>query len=282
MSLSRAIWDEMQKHVEKVQQAKIDGKSLRLELFGSKHLTLEKFQGNGIWYTGIHDLTPCGSIVPLSGMNFDEEEWDQLMAYREQISDILKSGNQGTKRDVTGKEITKDVLMYRWKWMSGKKKSVEGEAPLFSEEDCKIDAMTQKPDGDKSNLVIEKVWGPPPPKYLHMHEVYLHLVKKFIQELTKEKCAGCKVNSPSQKNHMEGGCLDEQVDHFTLNCAEALKKVIKQDLITLFVNSRKVIGACTSHADLYAEMAQFYMDPDTVFKTVKRNTKSVAMLLARC
>ena len=57
MSLSRAIWDEMQKHVEKVQQAKIDGKSLCLELFGSKHLTLEKFQGNGIWYTGIHDLT---------------------------------------------------------------------------------------------------------------------------------------------------------------------------------------------------------------------------------
>ena len=64
---------------------------------------------------------------------------------------------------------------------------------------------------------------------------------------------------------MEGGCLDEQVDHFTLNCAEALKKVIKQDLITLFENSRKVIGASTS-----------------VFKTVKCNTKSVAMLLARC
>ena len=54
----------MQKHFDKVKQAKIDGKGLRLELIGTKHLTLEKFQGNGIWYTGVHDLTPCGTIIP--------------------------------------------------------------------------------------------------------------------------------------------------------------------------------------------------------------------------
>ena len=275
----------MQKHFDKVKQAKIDGKGLRLELIGTKHLTLEKFQGNGIWYTGVHDLTPCGTIIPLSGLNFDEEEWDQLVQFQEKINEVLASEqkeSQGVKRDATGKEVTKDVLMYRWKWVVGKKKSVEGEAPLFSEEDCRIDAMVQKPDGDKANLVIEKIWAPPPPKYLHMHEVYLHLVKKFIEELSKQHCPGCKVNSPSQKDHVGGGCLDDEEDRLSLHCKEALKKVDKKSLVTLFDNSRKMIGASSSHSDLYAEMAQFYMDSETVFKTVKRNTKSVAMLLTRC
>ena len=59
----------MLKHLDKVEQAKTDGKNLRLELNGSKHLTLEKFSGNGIWYTGVHDLTPSGTIIPLSGLN---------------------------------------------------------------------------------------------------------------------------------------------------------------------------------------------------------------------
>ena len=275
----------MQKHFDKVHQAKIDGKSLRLELIGSKHLILEKFAANGIWYTGVHDLTPCGTIIPSSGLNFDEEEWNQLMEFQGKINDILNAENSeahGTKRDVTGKEVTRDVLMYRWKWVMGKKKAIEGEAPLFSEEDCRVDAMIQKPEGDKVNLVIEKVWGLPPPKYLHMHEVFLHLVKKFVREITKAKCSGCQSNSPSQKDHMGGGCLDEEVDHLRIYCEEALKKVVKEDLMNLFDNSTKMIGTSSSHSDLYADMALFYMDVDTVFKTVTRNTKSVVMLLERC
>ena len=134
-------------------------------MIGTKHLTLEKFQGNGIWYTGVHDLTPCGTIIPLSGLNFDEEKWDQLVEFQEKINEVLASEQKeihDVKRDASGKEVTKDVLMYRWKWVVGKKKSVEGETPLFSEEDCRIDAMVQKPDGDKANLVIRENMGTSP------------------------------------------------------------------------------------------------------------------------
>ena len=75
----------MQTHFDKVKQAKLDGNNLQLQLMGAKHLTLEKFAANGIWYTGVHDLSPMGTIIPMSGLNFDEKEWDKLM---ELVGDI--------------------------------------------------------------------------------------------------------------------------------------------------------------------------------------------------
>ena len=145
ISISSTIWKEILKHTDKVDQAKLDGKSLRLELQGAKHLTLEKFSGNGIWYTGIHNLTPSGTIIPLSGLNFDEDEWKKLMEYKDDITESLVSElhNKGVKRDNSGQEVNRDVLMYRWKWVVGKKKAVEGEFYFFSEEDCRMDASCQ-------------------------------------------------------------------------------------------------------------------------------------------
>ena len=150
ISISATIWKELLKHVDKVEQAKTDGKSLRLELQGSKHLTLEKFSGNGIWYTGVHDLTPSGTIIPLSGLNFDEEEWSKLMEYKDEISQNLDAeSSQGVKWDNSGNQVNRDVLMYRWKWIVGKKKTVEGKFCFYSEEDCNVDASFNQPPGEK-------------------------------------------------------------------------------------------------------------------------------------
>ena len=88
MSISRSVWNEVQKHIPKIEQARADGKELKLELQGAKHLIFNRFDVNGIWYVGIHDLTPAGTIIPMSGMNFNEDEWKRL---KELVSDINNS-----------------------------------------------------------------------------------------------------------------------------------------------------------------------------------------------
>ena len=57
MSISHFIWNEVQKHLPKIEQARSDEKELKLELQGAKHLIFNKFDVNGIWYVGIHDFT---------------------------------------------------------------------------------------------------------------------------------------------------------------------------------------------------------------------------------
>ena len=277
----------MQQHLEKVKQAKLDGKSLQLQLIGTKHLTLEKFAANGIWYTGIHDLTPIGTIIPLSGLNFDETEWDKLMEHMDEINSALaaesSADSHGVKRDVNGNEIVRDVLMYRWTWFVGKKKVGETDVCFFSEEDCKIDASNNKPTSDKASVTIEKVWGQPPKKHVHMHEVFLFILKKFIETIVKGRCEGCKVDSPSQKDHMdEGGCLSESLDYTVEYCDEALSKISPSDLVTLYESSRRSIGASTAYSDLLAETALFYMRNSVAVNsipTTSKDTRNIRMLL---
>ena len=286
ISISATIWKEMLKHLDKVEQAKTDGKSLRLELNGSKHLTLEKFSGNGIWYTGVHDLTPSGTIIPLSGLNFDEAEWQKLMELKGEISEALEvQSNQATKRDHSGNQVGRDVLMYRWKWVVSKKKAVVGELCFFSEEDCKVDASFNQPPGEKNSLLIEKVWGPPPAKCKHMQQVFLHLFCQRVEEVVKQKCEGCQVNSDSQKDHMGvSGCLDEDSDHASLFCSEALEKITKHDLISLFEKSRRNIGANSTYSEIYAEGVMFYMTPKYILEVNKLpggKNKPLLVLLGR-
>ena len=289
ISMSRNIWAEMQKHFNRVKEAKLAGKSLQIQLCGAKHLTLEKFSGNGIWYTGFHDLSPLDTIIPMSGMNFDEAEWDELMENVSEINDALAAENldsSGTKRDHNGREIVRDVLMYRWKWISGKKKIDESKICFFTEEDCKADASMNKPSAEKASVAIETVWGPPPKKFVHMHVVFIFILKKFIDKLVKQRCEGCNVDSPSQKDHMgEWGCLVEEVDYLKDHCEEGLQKITPSDLVTLYEKSRKCMGASSSYSDLSAETVIFYMDKVTAvhyLKQIDDQNRNIVMVLRNC
>ena len=279
----------MQKHFERVKLAKLDGKSLQIQLAGSKHLTLEKFSGNGIWYTGFHDISPCGTIIPMTGMNFAEGEWDQQVELSDDINLALKEEtveNKGVKRDVNGREVVREVLMYKWKWVLGKKKLIESDVGFFSEEDCKADASSHTPDSEKASLLVETFWAPPPKKFLHMHVVFLHIFKTFIDRLVKDRCQGCKVEAMSQKDHMDvSGCLVEDVDYTVEYCEEALQKILPSDLVTLYEKSRREIGACFAYSDLSIETVVFYMDKTTVLHFIKKMTgltRNLEMVLQRC
>ena len=213
MSISRTVWNQVQKYFDTVQLAIRDGKDLQLELMGAKHLTVSKFDVNGLWYIGIHELTPAGTIIPLSGMNFTEEEWNKLVSFRYEIETALQGSKpmQGSiKRDYSGQEVLHDVLMYRWSWMVGKKKASQSEITFFSEEDCRMDATLHKPEKDKTNLVVETVWGSPPLKHVQMHVIFMFIFMKLYDKMVKENCDGCINDKESQSEHMgDEGCLTE-------------------------------------------------------------------------
>ena len=290
MSISHFIWTEMQKHFDRVKQGKLDGKSLQLQLNGAKHLTLEKFHANGIWYTGVHDLSPSGTIIPMSGMNFDEDEWDKLMEHVEEINSSVvlleRPESFGTKCNFSGQSLNREVLMYKWKWISGKKKLSESEIGFFTEEHCKQDAQLNSPGTDKASVIIEKVWGPPPKKYVHMKEVLMYLLSGYIEVLKKEKCEGCKIDSPTQKDHMStSGCLSEDVNFAELYCEEALEKITESDMILLFEKSCRLMGKNCSDGQIHAEICMYYCDQKKSIQYLNSTCKlnrNISMLLQTC
>ena len=119
-----------------------------------------------------------------------------------------------------------------------------------------------------------------------MQQVFMHLFRKHTEELMKENCQGCQVNSGSQKDHMgPSGCLDEEADHASIFCTEALRKICKQDLTNLFEKSRRSISANSAHSDIYAEGVMYYMTPKFVLelnKITQNKNKPLLLLLARC
>ena len=287
MSISRFIWNEVQKHFSKIEQARADGKELKLELLGTKHLALSKFDVNGVWYVGIHDFTPAGTIIPMSGMNFNEDEWKKLREIVSEINNIMKgNGGEATKRKADGEPLVRDVLMYRWSWSVGKKKIAESDICFFSEDDCRMDGTANQPSKDKATMVIETVWGPPPPKFVHMHQVFLFLIKKHIEMLVKSKCQGCNVDSGSQKDHMgELGCLNDRKEYFSEYFNDVRPLVTLPDLISMFTTRRREIGANSQYADLYAEATIFFMGLEGSVLHLKQNqsgNRNLVYVFQRC
>ena len=191
------------------------------------------------------------------------------------------------KRDHSGKELVCDVLMYRWSWLAGKKKVSQSEVTFFSEEDCRMDAALNKPEKEKLNLVVETVWGPPPLKHVAMHVIFMFFFKKMYDKLIKENCYGCQNDLGSQSDHMgSGGCLTEvDKDETEKRCFNVKSKIPFEDLVCMFTNSRREMGASTSFAELYAENVMYYMKPEGIMYFMQNENpehRPLLKLLERC
>ena len=220
-------------------------------------------------------------------MNFDEDEWKRLREIVSEINNIMKGNmTETTKRNAQGELLSRDVLMYNWSWCVGKKKVSESDVYFFSEDDCRMDGSAHQPNKDKSAMVIETVWGPPPPKFIHMHQVFLFLIQKHMDILVKRKCPGCNVGAELQKDHMgDLGCLNETGNHVTDYFMDALPLVTDQDLISLFTTSRCEIGANSTYADLYVESTKFFMGLEGSVLHLKQDkslNRNLVYLLLRC
>lgn len=272
MTLANRVWLELQKHIDKVKAARADGRELKLQLLGEKYLILEKFHANGLWYTGVHDLSPGGTIIPFTGLNFDDSEWEMLVNNVTNINTMLRIGDvKGKKRNIEGKVTNKEIMMYKWRWVLGKKKLVDSPVGFFSEDDCKKDADRFTPvlgtdyNGEKTpSLICDKIWGSPPDKFLLMRQIYVYMLVKFVQEIARANCDGCKTGSGSQERHMGvGGCLDESVDHTKEYYERAKGKCTPTLLLSIFEALRRQIGAEPVLGYDIAEAAIRYLSDDT-------------------
>ena len=175
--------------------------------------------------------------------------------------------------------------MYRWVWNVGKKRNVS-DICFFSEEDCKADATASKPASEKASFSVETVWGPPPKRHVHIHVVFLYLLRTFIEDMCKTRCEGCKIDSSSQPDHMgKSGCLEEGADMRSEYLGEGLSKMNPSDVVTLYEKSGCMIGAPCHNSDILAETVSFYMDYVTAlhfFKKESDDTRNITMVLNRC
>lgn len=269
ITLTSKIWLELLNNVEKVKEARGEEKELRLHLVGDKHLILEKFTANGLWYVGVHDLTAAGSIIPFSGLNFDDKEWEMLLSNADTINALLNvNDTRGFKRTIDGKEVERgQIIMYKWKWIQGKKKLSESKPVFFIEDDCKKNAKSHEPvhgsdyTGDKvPSLVIEKVPASPPCKMLLMRQVYICILRGMMRNVIQENCEGCKVASGSQVDHMgHKGCLNEEFNYNVEYCESVRDKVQTGVMVMLFDAARKEMRATPLFVRLLAEAVQHFM-----------------------
>ena len=112
-------------------------------------------------------------------------------------------------------------------------------------------------------LTCEKFWGPPPDKYFLMKQIYAYLLSKFVQEIARGNCDGCKIESGSQTDHMGvQGCLNEEINHTREYYGQAKSKCTPSLMLTVFETFRRHIGATPIKAEIIAEAAINFLSDD--------------------
>ena len=85
--------------------------------------------------------------------------------------------------------------------------------PYIDRDQCLLDAEDNAPDITGNTMVSLKLCKV---KLRRLNsrqlvfKVYSYLLYMEFKARVKEYCPGCQVNSPSQVDHMSGGCLDER------------------------------------------------------------------------
>ena len=86
-------------------------------------------------YSGIHELDSSSDIIPKTGVNLDNYEWNTLMRKVDDIN-LALFGNQGVKGKKRNAPVN-SVQMWSYTWsVNGKKIEQKPNVEFFSEEDA--------------------------------------------------------------------------------------------------------------------------------------------------
>ena len=146
--------------------------------------------------------------VFVNRMNFDTEGWKAMLVFVE--GTVLK--NKKRKSSSVGKKTKKaKKMMTQYTWQS-EKTLVEGPVTspywFFTEELCRTDAAILKDDDvlilmrDVPMVPLEDVVG----------WLTTFIVTNAIRAKMVENCSRCRIDHPSQLQHMSMGCLSEWED----------------------------------------------------------------------
>ena len=202
-----------------LRESYVDVKPLKKKVVDDYYLVSSVWERNNIRYSGIHRLNDKGDIIPQTGLNMDNYEWNNIMEKAEEINFALYGGhaNKGGRNGGGNEVLTWSYDYYlngmkveRWvrngqtvKFFS------EKDARRYGEDDCpKVDVKKT----DKLEMRISEEYSPRPNPVDQMELVYFTFLQNGVRMYRMKKCAACQLSpsAPDQKSHMaEGGCLDD-------------------------------------------------------------------------
>lgn len=254
VSYTADIWLKAEKYFKTVQQAKVKRSDIKI------HVTGEMFLISNVWgeykkrYTGIHGFDLMGSVKPLSGVNFDEDEWAMLTFNFTSVKDAIAGKKDALKNVFTPPKDDPNMMkVYKAEWyLNGKKiTNSESDREFYSREQAESDAFCRKPEPgidypEKDvfpELRVECELRSAPEDTHLMNLVLVQTMDKMIEVECKANCEACQVDSDSQFDHCKSGnCLDEDLDHGKIYVEPARKRIKVNHLMNVFDQVRTEIG----------------------------------------
>lgn len=269
--MTKENWEGLMSQKDVLNKAIDEGEPLpRTKAIGAYKVDYKLFREK--WYIGFHEYTDYDTLVSATGLNFRVDEWKVLMENMAGINQKLAVNVvSANKRTADGMKKV-NIVLYSWKWVLGKKKISNSKCYFYSERDCVKNGNTPEnkptptkdyPADKEPQFLLEKVQGSAPDIILLMRQCYILFLKEHIAQISKEKCAACKIEAPGQKDHMEpGGCIAPPKELYNLYTREARKAVTHVELYNLFDNVRRMLGAEPVDSKLLAKGCQCYLSTD--------------------
>lgn len=254
------IWRLAESKFPAIDEASELGLDCKLHLTDNFYLISSIFCKNNKRYTGIHELTDDERIAYNTGVNLENSEWSKLTVNFHKVMEFLGKRHTNVevrprKRAVDFDCNTSNVKMYTWVWqLDGKDVQMDATSSQFYCEDfARSEAQKYFPDklfneGDLS-CKIKSFSVPTPESTEIMKIVYLKQLFNQIHKL--------------QESDKESDSLEE-VEKFEKHFGEAKANIKCSDLISMFDECRKNMGARPVLAQALAKAAKAYLSDSTL------------------
>lgn len=272
------VWAEINLLFDELRESFKGDKPLKRKVIDDMYLVSSIWEKNGVRYSGVHKLNKLGDIIPGTGINLDNYEWNNVMRRAEEI-DILLYGEQarkGLKRRSPDCEV--EVWSYRWVLNGEELPVVPDNLEFYFESEARNHAEMNKPTkkvkkDDTLELKVQSEMKPRPDEILQMKMALISVVKRGIDWCRVKFCDACQHDPPAlgQKAHMKGmGCLCPKTDFVTKYAADVYSAVTPEDLVTVYNTVCRWLGVSPKGALLLAKGALAWIPTDLVDTIIRK------------
>ena len=162
------------------------------------------------------------------------------------------------------------VMMYTWAWITENGVRVKNAKFWYlCETMCMNDAQRFKPPyRDDVHLKVETKWAEKPKMRELLNKLLSHYLTLEIQKLQDKTCLGCLYNSPGQKAHMDGGCLEEWETAVATKLKRALEHVGNCVTICWARNVMEAMGFPFKKAEFWVRTWKEEVEHDTLIMSL--------------
>jgi len=166
------------------------------------------------------------------------------------------------------------TYLYQYLWLLNDNSVCTSQKMYLSESAAEIEAEKKKPLKESMTdtliLKIEKIPVNIPCATEIMKIVYVQKVKTAIEGKREKDCEGCKVQHPSQLEHMKiNGCLNEENDLLSKYVEEARNEIKVIDLMQTFDELRLKLKVKPVFSQMLAQAAKAYLPSRLLEECIK-------------